>query len=144
MVVALWPECTPAQPWSSQAVLLSGVGHSQHVPLQCWSRERRTTQAAPCVDPPDSWICPPSRLPPSGWMGLCLLSIWEPPWRPSFGLLLHFLPLLNWCGCCFLAAVCVTCMSGSCLTGEWVVWTICGTKIADSVCSVSESLLEIL
>lgn len=96
------------------------VGRSWHVPLQCWSGERRTTQATPCMDPPDSWICPPTRLPPSGWMGLCLLSIWEPPWRPSFGLLLHFLPLLNWCGCCFLAAICVTACPGHVLqVNEW-------------------------
>ena len=146
VVVALWPECTPTGPGHLRLSCYLGwgtkVGSSRHVPLQCWSGERRTTQAAHFVDPPDSWICPPTRLAPSGRMGLCLLSILEPPWRPSFGFLLHFLPLLNWRGCCFLATICVTCMSLSCLTGEWGVWTICETKIADFVQSVSESLLE--
>lgn len=59
----------------------------------------------------------PSYLYADGGMALCLAGSLEPPLSFSFQFLLGFLPLLHWCGGCFLAATCVICVSWSYLTG---------------------------
>lgn len=112
---------------SSQLRLPSQLGWRAHggelqVPatmvLVRLSREVRATQTTQKADLPHARIGTPGQN-ADVRVVLCLsVSVnLEPPLSFFFRFLLGFLPLSHWCGCCFLATICVTCMSWSYLIG---------------------------
>lgn len=107
-----------------------------------WAGTRGLPTAIPSLDLPHSLSlhCWPDCWSQGSPLSVC--RSWSHPWDLPFSSLLDFLLLLHWSKGCFLATTCVTCMSWSYLTGGWVVWSICGTKTAGFVFSISESLLE--
>lgn len=132
-LVGRYPFCLPTECLKPEHSLPS----SHRLRLPCWlgwrahgrelqalptavlvrlSREVRAAPATQSADLPVSWICSPGQT-ADVRMAVCLSVNREPPLSFSFQFLLGFLPLLHWCGCCFLATICVTCMSWPYLTG---------------------------